>query len=437
MNTPTLLTLAASSLALTLSAHAENWPQWRGPASNGTSPETGLPETWTRETVKWATPLPGPSGATPAVWGDTIFVSSPDADKNLNLLAISRQDGAVKWKQTIGTGDINKGKGNMASPSPVTDGRTVWALFGTGDLAALDFSGKVLWKRQLGDEYGRFAVMWLYGSSPLLFDGRLYLQVLQRNPAPPDYPGLAGGSPERESYLLALDPQTGKTLWKVTRPTEARMESSESYATPQPHIGPDGRAQLLVVGGNCLTGHDPATGRELWRGYGLNSKDGEWMRIVPSPVSAAGLAIAAGPKKEALLAFNTDKKGDITTTGLAWKFDEKKTPDVCTPVFYQGKLFVLDGDSKTLTALDPKTGEKKWQGELPTRVVIRASAVAGDDRLYIMDEAGTVFVVSAGDEFKLLATIPMGDANGSRASLAISDGQLFIRTTEKLYCVGK
>lgn len=429
--------LAFSFLALVSCVQADNWPQWRGPAFNGTSTETNLPETWTRESAKWATPLPGPSGATPAVWSDSIFVTSPDKEKNLLLFCIDRKDGAVRWQKQLATGDINKGKGNMASPSPITDGKTVWALFGTGDLAALDFRGNILWQRHLGEEYGRFSINWIYGSSPLLYDGRLYIQVLQRNPAPPDYPGLAGGSPERESYLLALDPQTGRNLWKVARPSEAKLESQESYATPIPHIGADGKAQILIAGGNCLTGHDPATGKELWRGYGLNTKDGEWMRLVTSPVSAAGVAIAAGPKKEPLLAFRTDGQGDVTTSGLAWKFDEKKTPDVCTPVFYQGKLFVLDGDSKTLTCLDPKTGDKKWQGALDTRMVIRSSPVAADSKLYIIDENGTVFVCGTGDEFKVLATIPMGDANGTRASIAISDGQLFIRTTEKLYCIGK
>lgn len=437
MNLTAPRTAVALLFACTLAAHAENWPQFRGPAFNGTSPETGLPSAWTKEAAKWVTPLPGPSGATPAIWGDTIFVTSPDAEKNLVLYCINRKDGAIRWQKPVGFGDINKGKGNMASPSPVTDGKTVWVLFGTGDLGAYDFSGKELWKRQLGDDYGRFAIMWLYGSSPLLFDGRLYVQVLQRSPAPPDYPGLAGGPAERESYLLALDPQTGKTIWKVARPSEARMESQESYATPIPHIGPDGKAQLLVVGGNCLTGHDPKTGKELWRGYGLNTKDGEWMRIVPSPVSAGEAVIAAGPKKEPLLAFRADGQGDISQTGLLWKFDERKTPDVCTPVYYQGKLFVLDGDSKTLTCLDPKTGNKLWQGQLDTKIVIRSSPVAADGKLYIMDEKGTVFVCDTGAEFKVLSTIAMGDTEGSRASIAISNGELFIRTTQNLYCIGK
>ena len=211
----------------------------------------------------------------------------------------------------------------------------------------------------------------------------------------------------------------------------------ESYATPVPHVGKDGKAQLLVVGGDSLSGHDPATGAELWRGYGLNPKRGEFMRIVPSPVSAGELAIACGPKKEPMIAFRTDLKGDITETGVAWKFDEKKTPDVCTPVFYNGTLFALDGDSRTLTALDPKTGAKKWQGQFETRAVFRSSPTAADGKLFLIDEKGTVFICSAGDSFQVLATIPMGDAEGTRSSIAISDGQLFIRTPERIYCVGK
>ena len=422
--------------ALTLTARADNWPQWRGPLFNGSSSEKNLPETWTKETVQWTAPLPGPSGATPAVWGDHIFISSPDTQKNLLLVALDRKDGKVRWQKQIATGDLTVGRGNMASPSPVTDGKSVFVLYGTGDLAALDFDGNITWQRNLGADYGRFAIMWLYGSSPLLFDGKLYVQVLQRNPVPNNYPALAGGDPARESYLLALDPATGKTLWKTARPSDAKMESSESYATPTPAIGADGKAQLLVVGGNCLTGHDPSTGAELWRGYGLNPKDGEWMRIVASPVSAAGLAIACGPKKEPMLAFRTDGKGDITTTGLAWKNEERKTPDVCTPAFDGQRLYVVDGDGHTLTAYDPTTGEKKWTGELPDRTVIRSSPTVADGKIYIVNEKGTVMVCAAGDEFKLLATIPMGDPEGTRASVVVSNGQLFLRTTQALYCVG-
>ena len=434
----TRLTFTAITLAMFSSlAQAENWPQWRGAAFNGSSTEKNLPESWTKETVKWAVPLPGPSGATPAVWGDAVFLTSPDAQKNLLLICVNRKDGKVRWQKQITSGDINKGKGNMASPSPVTDGKSVFVLFGTGDFAAVDFDGNILWQRNLGADYGRFAIMWLYGSSPLLFNGKLYLQVLQRTPAPADYPGLAGGDPARESYLLALDPATGKTLWKQVRPSAAKMESLESYATPIPSMGANGQAQILLVGGNCVTGHDAETGVELWRGYGLNPKDGEWMRVVPSPVSVGGLAIVCGPKKEPMLAFRTDGKGDVSTAGLAWKVDDRKTPDVCTPAYDGKDLYVVDGDGHTLSCVDPKSGEKKWTGELPDRTVIRSSPTVADGKVYIVNEKGTVMVCATGGVFKVLATNVMGDPEGTRASLVVSGGQLFLRTTAALYCVEK
>ena len=434
MKLPALAIFAFTAIAV----RAENWAQWRGPDFNGSSPEKNLPSSWSdSEGVKWSTPLPGPSGATPAVWGDSVFVSTPDDNKDLLLFCLDRKDGKVRWQKQLSTGNLSKGRGNMASPSPVTDGKNVFMLYGTGDLAALDFEGKILWQRNLGADYGRFAIMWTYGSSPLLFDGRLYIQVLQRTPAPGDYPNMAGAEGDRESYLLALDPANGKTLWKHVRPTDAKLESMESYASPVPHIGAGGKAQLLLVGGDCLTGHDPATGAELWRGFGLNRKRGEWMRVVPSPVSAAGLAIACGPKKEPVIAFRTDLTGDITEKGVAWKQDEKKSPDVCTPALYDGKLFSVDGDSQTLICLDPATGEAKWQGKLDDRTVIRSSPTVADGKVYIVNEKGTVFVCGAGDEFKVLATIPMGGAESTRSSIAIASGQLFIRLPERIVCVGK
>src|SRR5678815_170844 len=151
---------------------------------------------------------------------------------------------------------------------------------------------------------------------------------------------MAGAAGERESYLLALDPETGKTLWKHVRPSEARMESLESYASPVPHVV-GGKAQLLLVGGDVLSGHDPSNGAELWRGAGINRKRGEWMRVVPSPLSAGDVAIACGPKQEPTVAFRTDLKGDISDKGVAWIFDERQSPDVCTPAYYNGKVCLL------------------------------------------------------------------------------------------------
>src|SRR4051812_44128987 len=226
------LVLAALGLAIPL--QAENWAQWRGPAFNGSSPEKSLPSEWSVEAGKeghvgWKAKLPGPSGATPVVWGDSIFVSSPDENRNLCLLCLDRKDGTVRWNKTVVEGaNMVKGRGNSSSPSPVTDGKAVYAMYSSGDLTAFDFTGKELWHRNLGQDYGKLAVQWLYGSSPLLFNGKLYVQVLQRSPAPPDYPGIAGNGGDRESYLLGLDPATGETLWKHVRETDARSESKES-----------------------------------------------------------------------------------------------------------------------------------------------------------------------------------------------------------------
>ncbi len=440
-----LHTLALASL-ITLAAHAENWPQWRGPAFNGTSPEKNLPTEWSPEKgVKWSVEMPGISGATPIIWGDRVFVMSPDAQREQWLLCISRATGKELWKRSVAGGMVDKGRGNSTSPSPVTDGKTVWALVGTGELAAFDMEGKQLWARDLGKDYGKFAIMWTYGSSPLLYGGKLYVQVLQRDPVPDGYPGLKKEDEgARDSYLLALDPATGKTLWKHIRPTDALMESRESYATPVPHIV-GGKAQILLVGGDAISAHDAETGEELWRGGGMNNKKGkgggEWMRTVPSAVSAGSLALVCGPKQSPAIAYKSDGKGDVTETHQAWTFDERKTPDCCTPAYADGKLYILDGDSQTMTCLDAPSGKKLWQSAFTLdkskgKEVFRASPLLADGKLYSLGERGTVVVQNAADGAQL-AVMPMGGPEGARGSIAASEGQLFIRTTDRLYCVGK
>jgi outer membrane protein assembly factor BamB len=433
MNPP--FRILAAALAFSLSVQAADWPQWRGPAFNGSSPESGLPESWTAADVKWSTPLPGISGATPGVSGDSVFVSSPDANQNLLLLCIDRKDGRIRWQKQIATGGIAVSRANMTSPSPVTDGKAVYIVYGTGDLAALDFDGNILWQRNLSTDYKRFGIQYFYGSSPLLYGDKLYLQVLQRSPAPADYPGLAGGDPERDSYLLAIDPATGKTLWKQVRVTTAKDESMEAYSSPVPHES-GGKTQILIAGGDCLSAHDPATGQELWRGYGINRKRGGAMRVVTSPVSAGSLAVACGPKKEQAIAFRTDLEGDISEKGIAWSFDEKKTPDVCTPAFADGRLFVLDGDSQTLTSLEAATGAKGWQTSLGHRETIRSSPTVADGKVYTISEKGTV-VVCATNDGRVLSTFQFETAEPTRAAVIVTHRQLLFRLADRLVCIGK
>ena len=241
-------------LALLIGApgRAENWPQWRGPYFNGSTTEKGLPTQWSKtENVAWVAPLPGYSGATPVVWEDCVFVSSPDEQKNLLLLCLDRKTGQVRWRKVVAGGDRQEGRNNMASPSPATDGKRVFSLFATGDLAAFDFAGQELWKRNLAKEYGRFANMWIYGSSPMLYGGKLYVQVLQRNPRPDDYTHALDDKPERESFLLCLDPQTGKNLWRHVRPTDAIERGAGGLHHADPLCGQAGRGDSRRRGRLC------------------------------------------------------------------------------------------------------------------------------------------------------------------------------------------
>jgi outer membrane protein assembly factor BamB len=414
---------------------AENWPQWRGPFFNGSTTESNLPASWSKtENVLWAAPLPGPSHATPIIWDDTVFVSSPDEDKNLLLLCLDRHTGKVRWQKQVGVGDRTKGRNNMASPSPVTDGKTVWALFGTGDLAAFDFSGKPLWTRSLAREYGRFSIQWLYGSSPMFYKNRLYIQVLQRCAEAGDDASAVEGQPKLESFILCLDPTTGKNIWRHVRPTDARAESQESYATPMPGECPGG-TEIVVAGGDYVTGNDAATGAELWRGGGLrNFEHLPDSRLVPTPLLADGLVIVNGAKRNPMLAFRDCGKGDVTTSGLAWTYTEHPT-DCPTPLFYQGKLFVLDGDRQMMVCMDISTGKVQWQKLLGNREIYRASPTGADGKLYCFSEDATAVVMSAADG-AVLGTVKM-DEGQAHATIAAAQGCLFVRTAQNLYCIGK
>jgi outer membrane protein assembly factor BamB len=410
-----------------VSCLAENWPQWRGPFLNGSTTETNLPDTFSKtENVLWNAALPGPAHATPVVWEDSVFINSPDADGNLLLICLDRQTGKARWQQQVGAGNRVRGRNNMASSSPVTDGKTVWTMFGTGDLAAYDFSGKQLWLRHLTKEYGPFIINWLYGCSPLLYKDRLYVEVLRRGPA--------------ESFILCMDPASGANIWRHVRPTDAIEESQEAYSTPMP-CECDGKTQIVVVGGDYVTGEDAVTGDELWRGGGLrNFRQRNSSRLVPSPVVADGMIYVCGAKGNPFLAFRQCGTGDITSNGLAWSSHVYST-DCATPLFYQDKLFMLNGDRQLMVCFEPASGEVKWKQVLGVPEIFRASPTGADGKIYCFSERATVVVLSAADG-KVLSTVSLNDGDQtdeglSHSTIAAAQGCLFIRTPGHLYCIGK
>ncbi len=416
--------------------HAADWPQWRGPDFNGSSPEKNLPATWSKtDNVAWATPLTGLSAGTPVIFGDRVFVSSTDSQTKAQLaVCVDRKTGKVLWQKTVGVEFRSDRMSNSSSPSPVTDGKTVFFFYGRGDLVAFDMQGKELWSRNIEKDYGDFAFQWMFSSTPLLYEGKLYLQVLQR-----DVPvNGRGGKPSGiESFLLAMDPATGKTLWKHVRDNEAVAESKESFATPLPLVV-NGRKELVIIGGDCITGHDPATGKEFWRwGTWNTQKIGHW-RLVPSPVAGDGIILVCAPKKEPIYAVKAGGKVNLGDAGVAWVSQERFiSSDVPTPAFSDGDFFILGDGTRTMSRVEPKTGKVKWSTEVPGRSKYEASPTVADGKVYVMNFAGEVTVVSA-DDGKIIATIPMGEPgdNYTRSTIVPAYGQLFIRTNSKLYCIG-
>jgi outer membrane protein assembly factor BamB len=422
------------SLAALSSVLAADWPQWRGPNFNGFTSEKGFPTEWTKESAAWTMDMPGPSASTPVVVGDRIFTSTADLqNKTLHALCLDRKTGKVLWNHKTGDGVRRDDRSNYASPSPAADKDRVIFFYGNGTLVALDHSGKELWNRSVTREYGDFAFQWTFSSSPMLHAGKLYLQVLQRN-----QPVHGEGKQGAESFLLALDPATGKVLYRHVRPSEAVAESLEAFSTPIPFTH-NGRDEILIVGGDCLTGHDPDSGKELWRWGTWNpNKIGHW-RLVPSPVAAAGVVLACGPKNAPVFAIKAGGKGVLDDSAIAWKSQTREvTSDVATPLFMDNSFFVLAEEKRILSRVEPSTGNVKWSVDLPGRKKYEASPTGADGKIYLMNFAGDVVIVDAA-EGKVLNTIAMGEQGDdmTRSTIVAANGQLLIRTNKKLFCIGK
>lgn len=405
-------------LSFCLWAQAENWPQWRGPNLDGTSGEISLPVSWSKtENVEWRVEMPLRSGSTPILWGERIFLNVAEGD-NLQLWCLDRTKGEVLWKQPIGGGNYKINKQNMSSPSPVTDGRNVYVMAGTGIVKAFDFAGKELWTRDIQADYGKFGLNWGYGSSPLLHQDSLYIVVLH---------GMKTDDP---SYVLRLDKASGKTLAKVERPTKAQVEAPDAYTTPT-IAKVNGKLELIVSGGDLITGHDMDSVKELWRADVLNPTNYAMNRIITSPVFRDGL-VYAGSRVKPFVAMKPGGEGDVSESHVVWKNDNG--PDVPSPVT-DGELLYITNDRGIVFCLDAKTGAVVWGPERIESAIYSSSPVLADGKIYISNELGTTTVMKAGRQFEVLAVNKFEEYMLS--SPAISEGQIFLRTEKALYCIGK
>jgi outer membrane protein assembly factor BamB len=448
----TILLLVFLSISGFLQAE-DNWPHWRGPHHNGIIDAKNLPMKWSAtDNILWKTPLPSWGAATPIIWGDRVFITSPSKSEpkpepeqkpteeqtqterrrrrrpaldpggpKLLLICLSKKDGKILWERELDDKNQIHRKQNDSTPSPVTDGKHVWVVTGTGKIAAFDMDGNPKWAKDLQKDYGPFGHNWGYGSSPLLHNGSLIVEVLH---------GMRTDDP---SYIVSLNAATGDVQWHQERPTDAEMESPDAYTTPV-LLENQGKTQIVISGGDYVTGHDFKTGEEIWRAAGLNPLKRRNYRVVPTPIIVDGI-IYAPTRKKPLIALKVGGEGDITESHLVWKYEGSGAPDVPSPVS-DGKFFYMVDDRGLVTCLNAKTGTLIWGPETTTEGIVSASPVLVDGKLYIINENGVTSIVSVEPEFRLLATNEL-DGTYTLASPAVSGSQLFIRTSTHLYCIGQ
>lgn len=404
---------------------AADWPQWRGPLATGATEESRLPERCDDSSRRWNVALPGIGAGTPAVWGGRVFVTAIERETALfTVLALDRASGAVAWRSEVAIAFHPQHRDDLAAASPVCDAENVYVTFGSGDLAAFSHTGELRWKRNLQKDHGKFTNQWVHGSTPLLHGGVLVIQVLQTNP------DAIAPTPRTGSYVLGIDPKTGKDRWKHPRPTTARGESQDAYTSPIPYDH-DGKPGFIVLGADCLTGHDLASGAELWRHGGWNERGAKDWRMITTPVVAERQIVLCTARGKRLRAI-APRDGTMT---LVWDHDLLSS-DVASPVVYRDRLYVLNGDERELACFDPTTGSLLWRGTYQSTGVVRGSPTAADGKIYAVSETGEVLVF-ASDAFRLIARSDLGSDGPTRASIALAHGMVFVRTADRLHAFAR
>ena len=444
--------LLATTFQLTHAQKSDqaHWPQWRGPFFNGMA-QGDAPTTWSdTQNIKWKTTIPGRGYSTPIIWGERIFLTTavptgkpstpaqvqpssgeqqstasgqgerrrspggdagPQAEHSFEVLCIDRKTGKIIWQRTAKVAAPHEGYhrtyGSFASNSPVTDGRFVYASFGSRGIYCYDFNGKLIWEKDLGVQM-KIRLAFGEGTAPLLLDDRLIMVF--------DHEG--------GSFIVALDKRTGKELWRVPR------DEGSSWSTPLA-INYGGRKQVVVAATKKVRSYDPENGKLLWEAAGLGSN------VIPMPVYQNGLVyVMSGYRDPRLMAIKLGKEGDLTgSDSIVWNHT-RGLSYTASPVLHDNKLHIIT-DNGLISTFNATTGEPYYaQVRLPQTYSFKASPVGANGKLYLATEDGNVVVVKMGDKFEVIATNTLTD-QVFIATPVIAGGEIFLRGQNTLFCISE
>jgi len=407
---------AATCVMGQTSAH---WPQWRGPFFNGMA-RGDAPTVWSdRSNIRWKAQIPGRGHSTPAIWGDRIFLTTaipsatsgagPLVEHRFDVLALDRKTGKIVWQRTAKVATPHEGYhrayGSFASNSPATDGKYVYASFGSRGIYAYDFNGKLIWEKDLNVQM-KMRLAFGEGSAPLLAGDRLFVVF--------DH--------EAESFIVALDKRNGKELWRAAR------DERSSWSTPLA-IEHGGRTEIVVSATKKVRSYDPETGKVLWESAGLGAN------AIPVPVYQNGMVyVMSGYRDPKLMAIKLGRQGDLTgSDAIVWSHT-RGLSYTASPVLHDNKLYVVT-DNGLVSVFNATTGEPYYaQTRLPKAYNLKASPVGANGKLYLATEDGDVVVLKMGEKLEVIATNHLTD-QVFIATPVIAAGELFLRGQNMLFCI--
>ena len=407
------------SAQLGLAADTADWPSWRGPLGHGSVEKGSYPTKFDSEKYLWRTQLPGKGCSTPILFNGMIYLTSP-AEGNDSLLCYDL-GGKEKWRSVFGPENAGKHRnGSGSNASPVTDGKAVFVFFKSGTFAAVELDGKLRWKTDLVERFGKDTLYWDHGTSPVLTEKHVIMARMH-----------AG-----ESWLAAFDKATSEMVWKVARNFTTPQECDHGYSTPMV-IQHQGKESVLVWGAEHLTIHNATDGHVSWSCGNFNPDANKLWPAIATPVIVGDMAVIAYGRNDRgiprLHGVRLTGSGDVTQTNHVWMRDDVGT-FVPTPVAYKGRV-ILVGDKGEIESIDPVTGKTIWKGTFPkSRSNFYASPLIAGDKLFAPREDGTVFVASvANDKFEPLSENNMDES--VIGSPVPASNRLLIRGEKHLFCI--